>query len=155
MARETTRAAAARHQITDPWAEATAVPTATGTTATGNVRGRAPASHRFMVSGKLAKVAALVAIDLPGGPAFVEALRRVWDDGDAALPVDQRLAGVARAELLDALAPSAIVDGTGRTRRPHGRPVDEGDALVVATSGTTGDPRGVVLTHTAVEASAA
>jgi O-succinylbenzoic acid--CoA ligase len=130
------------------------VPTATGTTATGNVRGRAPASHRFMVSGKLAKVAALVAIDLPGGPAFVDALRRVWDDGDAALPVDQRLAASAKAKLLDAMAPGAIVDAAGRTRRPHAQPLEDGDALVVATSGTTGDPRGVILTHAAVAASA-
>jgi len=32
--------------------------------------------------------------------------------------------------------------------------VEPGDALVVATSGSTGDPRGVVLSHHAVEASA-
>src|SRR4051794_41121054 len=132
MAKETTRAAAARHQMTEPWAEATAVPTATGTTATGRVRGRAPASHRFILSGKLANVAVLVAIDLPGGPAFVDALRRVWDDGDAALPVDQRLAGAARSELLDAMGPAAVVDSEGRTTRRNGVPVEEGDALVVA-----------------------
>ncbi|HEY3484468.1 MAG TPA: AMP-binding protein, partial [Ilumatobacteraceae bacterium] len=36
-----------------------------------------------------------------------------------------------------------------------GRPVEPGDALVIATSGTTGAPRGVVLTHAAVAASAA
>ncbi|HEY2302390.1 MAG TPA: AMP-binding protein [Acidimicrobiales bacterium] len=106
------------------------------------------------MSGKLAKVAALVAIDLPGGPTFVDALRRVWDDGDAALPLDQRLAGAARSELLDTLAPGAVVDQAGRTRRPAGVPVEEGDALVVSTSGTTGRPRGVVLTHAAVTASA-
>ena len=35
-----------------------------------------------------------------------------------------------------------------------GRPVEPGDALVVATSGTTGAPKGVVLTHDAVAASA-
>jgi O-succinylbenzoic acid--CoA ligase len=34
-------------------------------------------------------------------------------------------------------------------------PVAQGDALVVATSGTTGDPKAVVLTHEAVAASAA
>ena len=35
-----------------------------------------------------------------------------------------------------------------------GRPVEEGDALVVATSGSSGQPKGVVLTHDALRASA-
>ncbi|MDQ3543730.1 MAG: hypothetical protein M3431_07705, partial [Actinomycetota bacterium] len=34
--------------------------------------------------------ARLVALDLPGGPGFVVALRWVWDRGDAAFPIDQR-----------------------------------------------------------------
>lgn len=96
----------------------------------------------------------LVAIDLPGSNDFVVALQRAWDDGDAVLPVDQRLAPAARTALLDALAPSHVVDRSGRTARPGGRPVEPGDALVMATSGTTGQPKGVVLSHAAVEASA-
>jgi o-succinylbenzoate---CoA ligase len=99
-------------------------------------------------------VASLVAIDLPGSLAFVTALRSVWDAGDAALPVDQRLAVRAREALLEAMAPAAVISSYGRAARPGGRPVEEGDALVVATSGTTGTPRGVVLTHAAVTASA-
>jgi len=35
-----------------------------------------------------------------------------------------------------------------------GLPVEEGDALVMATSGTSGQPKGVVLTHDALRASA-
>lgn len=36
-----------------------------------------------------------------------------------------------------------------------GEPVEQGDALVVATSGSTGEPKGAVLTHAAVAASSA
>ncbi|HEY0519972.1 MAG TPA: AMP-binding protein [Ilumatobacteraceae bacterium] len=95
----------------------------------------------------------LVAIDLPGGEQFVETLRRTWDAGDAAFPIDRRLPAVARQAVLDAIAPDRLVDESG-LRPLDGRGVDDGDALVVATSGTTGSPRGVVLTRDAVTASA-
>jgi O-succinylbenzoic acid--CoA ligase len=98
---------------------------------------------------------ALVALDLPGGPGFVDALRRVWERGDAAFPIDRRLPPAARAQVLRALAPGRVVDEHGDEHRVEGgRPVDPGDALVVPTSGTTGAPKGVVLTHEAVRASA-
>lgn len=97
----------------------------------------------------------LVAIDLLGGVAFVDALQRIWDSGDAAFPVDQRLSPTARDRLLAVMAPSAVVTAEGgRIGLRDGVPVDVGDALVMATSGTTGDPRGAVLTHAAVAASA-
>src|SRR5215207_1191573 len=47
MARATTMATPARHQWMPPPA-AVAVPTSTGTTAAGSVRGRAPRTQRFM-----------------------------------------------------------------------------------------------------------
>jgi o-succinylbenzoate---CoA ligase len=81
----------------------------------------------------------LLAIDAVGTASFVDALRQAWDEGDAVLPLDPRLPAPARARLLAAVGP---------------RPVEEGDALVLATSGTTGEGKGVVLTHAAVEASA-
>jgi o-succinylbenzoate---CoA ligase len=97
----------------------------------------------------------LVALDLPGGRGFVDALQAVWDTGDAAAPLDPRLPPAARSVLLHALRPSRIVSSDGDQHRvPEGLPVDEGDALVVATSGTTGEPKGVVLTHEALAASA-
>lgn len=82
----------------------------------------------------------LVAIDAGGGTAFVEALQHAWSAGDAVLPVDPRLPAAARARLLTALR--------------VGDPVEPGDALVVATSGSTGAPKGAVLTHDALAASA-
>jgi O-succinylbenzoic acid--CoA ligase len=96
-----------------------------------------------------------VAIDLPGGPEFVTALQRVWDRGDAALPVDRRLSPKVQRSVLEELGPSRMIGpGGDETGLDGGRPVDSGDALVVATSGTTGRAKGVVLTHEAVKASA-
>jgi O-succinylbenzoic acid--CoA ligase len=79
-------------------------------------------------------------VEARGTPAFVERLRRAWGDGDAVLPLDPRLPPTARVWVLAAA-------------RPH-EPVEDGDALVVVTSGTSGEAKAAVLTHDAVAASA-
>ena len=96
----------------------------------------------------------LIALDLPPGPAFVDALQRAWDDGDAILPIDQRLPVSAKADLVAAAGASQVIDGHGRSNRADGWPTEAGDAVVVATSGTTGLPKFAVLDHDAVAASA-
>ena len=105
-------------------------------------------------TGKLPAVAELVAIDLPGGDGFAAALCDAWAHGDAVLPLDQRLSPAARRAVVDRLRPASVLHPGGTARRPDGIPVEPGDALVVATSGTTGVAKGVVLTHAAVAASA-
>jgi O-succinylbenzoic acid--CoA ligase len=82
----------------------------------------------------------LIVVEARGTGEFVDRLRRAWDDGDAILPIDPRLPPPARERVLAAARPDEAVA--------------DGDALVVATSGTSGDPKAVVLTHDAVEASA-
>jgi o-succinylbenzoate---CoA ligase len=103
-------------------------------------------------------VPALVALALPAGPAFVNELRRAWDGGHAVLPVDPRLPRPAVERLLEALQPGLlVVDPGGRPERVRlngGRPVENGDAVIVATSGSTGEAKGVILTHEAVAAAA-
>ncbi len=82
----------------------------------------------------------LVALDAVGDDRFVTHLTRIWERGDAALPVDPRLPADAQDELCAAMR--------------VGDEVTPGDALVVATSGSTGTPKGVVLTHDALAAQA-
>ena len=69
------------------------------------------------------------------GEEFVVAMQRAWDRGDVVVPVDPRLPPWSVRELLERFGPA---------------PIEPGDALVVATSGSTGDPKGVVLTHDAL-----
>lgn len=87
------------------------------------------------------------------GHEFVDRLTKAWDDGDAVFPLDTRLPPSARERLIAAAAPTIIADESGDVRLP-GRPVEDGDAVLVATSGTTGEPRIAVLTREAVRASA-
>jgi O-succinylbenzoic acid--CoA ligase len=103
----------------------------------------------------------LHAVLLPPAEAagrFLEALPAALDGtGPAILPLDPALPRSRLAALLDAFAPSAVETAQGRERYVHERPlagVAEDTAVVVATSGSTGQPKGTELSAAALLASA-
>jgi o-succinylbenzoate---CoA ligase len=105
--------------------------------------------------GTVAGMHRLVALAAHGHARFLSHLVDVWEAGDAVLPVDPRLPRPSVDRLFQSLAPAVFVDADGvHNDLEGGRSVEGGDALVVATSGSTGEPKGAVLTHDAVWASA-
>ncbi len=105
----------------------------------------------------------LVALRVPP-ERFGERLRALWDAGDAVLPLPWAPAGRSADGTADHVAailarhrPARIVEHTasGLVERDleASHEVVDGTALVVTTSGSTGEPRGVVLSHEALAAS--
>ena len=80
-------------------------------------------------------------------------VRREWDVGNAVLVVDQRLPHAAKRQLFETLGVHTIVTADERTHSGLvAAPMKDGDAVVISTSGTSGEPKGVVHTHDGLRA---
>jgi len=100
-------------------------------------------------------MAGVVLLAMAPGQEWVDALLGIWEAGDAAAPIDPRTPTAHRDALTRALLATAVVEDDGERRAlDGGRSTADGDALVMATSGTSGDPKAVVLTHEALAVAA-
>src|SRR2546428_4458232 len=93
-----------------------------------------------------------VAVLLPP-PEAARAAVGVWEAGEAVVPLDPAAPAADLRRSLEALRPTARLDGDGRHRLTGGVPVAGGVAAVVGTSGTTGERKGVELTFDGLAAS--
>jgi o-succinylbenzoate---CoA ligase len=91
------------------------------------------------------------------GPRLLELLAAALDgSGPAIAPLDARLPRARLDALVEALAPDRVEgpDGVTTVRSDQEKGVAEGTAVVVATSGSTGVPKGVELSGAALTYSA-
>ncbi|MGQ0805611.1 MAG: class I adenylate-forming enzyme family protein [Actinomycetota bacterium] len=96
----------------------------------------------------------VVASVVPTSPAAVAAMFGVWAAGAALLPLNVRLTPDERAKAMEEVRPAAVVeledDRLSVVPAPDAQPVGPEIALVLYTSGTTGQPKPVMLRHQSV-----
>jgi o-succinylbenzoate---CoA ligase len=91
------------------------------------------------------------------GPRLLELLAAALDgSGPAIAPLDAGLPRARLDELIEALGPGSVEgpDGVTTVRYGQEKGVAEGTAVIVATSGSTGGPKGVELSAAALKHSA-
>jgi len=91
-----------------------------------------------------------------GATRLLDPLARALDGtGPAILPLDASLPAAKVRQLIEAFAPDAVIDADGEARARSGQPGVAADtAVIIGTSGSTGEPKGVELSAAALTHSA-
>lgn len=138
------------------------------------VRARAQ-RFRHLLESRGIRPGDLVVVNLPNGLDVVSVILGAWSAGVAVAPVNAALGVKDRDKALHALEPAAVVTSDDTTeaiasvlpeavvlgagswtshgaaqRRPDARTAQAGTALVLHTSGTSGTPKAVLLSHAAL-----
>jgi len=87
---------------------------------------------------------------LPNGVELIATLFGVWRAGAVYVPINPRLTDDEVAHVLASTAPAAVVSAEGIAARAEARTFEPDVSLVSFTSGTTGRPKPVLLTHPGV-----
>jgi O-succinylbenzoic acid--CoA ligase len=93
----------------------------------------------------------LIAIKAAPSVAWLSWLHAAWDAGAAVMPIDDRLTAEEADALIARARPTAVFDGA-QLLRLEGESVADDVALVMATSGSAGEPKAAELTHEALRA---
>jgi O-succinylbenzoic acid--CoA ligase len=91
-----------------------------------------------------------------GAVRLLDPLARALDGtGPAILPLDAGLPAAKIRQLIEAFRPDAVIDADGEARARSGQPgVAAETAVIISTSGSTGEPKGVELSAAALTHSA-
>jgi o-succinylbenzoate---CoA ligase len=99
-------------------------------------------------------VTSLLALDFELGPDLERAIREAVDAATAFCVLDRRTSPSRRVEELERLGASAVRDRDGVTKLSSGARVDDEIGVVMLTSGSSGQPKTVELSWSALRASA-
>lgn len=114
----------------------------------GEARGRARDLARHLSEAGV-RPGQAVAVQLPNGPDVVVAMTAIWLAGAVFVPVNPRHPPAEVDKVLTAVGSAAIVRPNGTVALDDGRTYGDDTAFVLWTSGTTGNPKPVLHTHTA------